>query len=86
MTVKPLDVLVFIPLLPAIPVAITWFLPWERWVPKKVPNRVIGPYLLYCSFAESYFGVPWWSVALVGLWGLAVCGVAVAEASAKPKD
>jgi O-antigen ligase len=49
------DVLVFIPLIPAIPVIATWFLPWERWIPKRIPKKIIGPYLLYCAFALWYF-------------------------------
>jgi hypothetical protein len=71
------DVLVFIPLVPAIPVIATWFLPWERWIPRKVPNKIIGPYLLYCAFAVWYFTQPWLLIAVITFWGIVVCVMAV---------
>lgn len=55
---KTLDVLVFIPLIPALPVLATWYLPWERWIPTKLSKSVIGPYLLYCAFGAWYFKMP----------------------------
>jgi hypothetical protein len=70
------DVLVFIPLIPAIPVIATWFLPWERWIPRKVPNKIIGPYLLYCAFSVWYFKQPLWLIVGIGLWGIVVCVMA----------
>jgi uncharacterized protein DUF3592 len=73
------DVLIFIPLIPAIPVITTWFLPWERWIPRKIPKNIIGPYLLYCSFAIWHFNQSRWFVALVALWGLGVSVVGVVE-------
>jgi hypothetical protein len=76
-TAKTLDVLIFIPLIPALPVIATWFLPWERWIPRKIPNVFIGPYLIYCSFAIWYFKQPWWFIVLVALWGIVVCVLAV---------
>ena len=80
MSAKAVDVLIFIPLIPAIPAAITWWLPWERWIPRKVPKKVIGPYLLYGSFAAWHFGGPWWVVVLVALWGIGVSAEAVFDA------
>jgi hypothetical protein len=82
---KTLDVVVFIPLIPAIPVIATWFLPWEKWIPARVPTRVLGPYLLYCAFGTWYFKEPWWCVTII--LGLAVfaCGGAVVEWMAREK-
>ena len=71
------DVLVFIPLIPAIPVIATWFLPWERWIPKKIPKKIIGPYLPYCAFAVWYFKQSWWMVLMAGLGGIAVSAIAI---------
>lgn len=67
------DVLIIIPVLPAIPVAATWYLPWERWIPKRLPKYVLGPYLLYGSFAAWHFRMPTWFILLVAAWGAIVC-------------
>ena len=79
MSPKTVDTLVFIPLIPAIPVLATWMLPWERWIPRFIPNYVIGPYLVYGAFAAWYFKMPWWFVGLVFLWGIGVTVWAVVE-------
>jgi Protein of unknown function (DUF3592) len=79
LSTKIVDALVFIPLIPAAPVVATWWLPWERWIPKKIPNKVVGPYLLYCSFAGWYFNMPWWFIVGVALWGGVVCIMAAFE-------
>jgi hypothetical protein len=79
-TAKTLDVLIFIPLIPALPVIATWFLPWERWIPRKIPNAFIGPYLIYCSFAIWHFKQPWWLIVSIALWGIVVCVLAVFDA------
>jgi hypothetical protein len=69
---KTLDVLIFISVIPAIPVIATWYLPWERWIPKKIPNSIIGPYLFYCSFAAWYFKGGWWVVGMLAIGGIVV--------------
>jgi hypothetical protein len=74
---KTVDVLIFIPLIPAIPVIATWFLPWERWIPDKIANKIIGPYLLYWAFAIWHFKQLWWAVLLVGLMGIAISAAAL---------
>jgi hypothetical protein len=74
---KTVDVLIFIPLIPAIPVIATWFLPWERWIPDKIANKIIGPYLLYCAFAIWHFKQLWWAVLLVGLMGITISAAAI---------
>ena len=79
MSHKTRDVLVFVPLIPALPVLITWYLPWERWIPKKIPKAILGPYLLYCAFGSWYFKMPWWLVAVVVIWGIAISVIAVYE-------
>jgi hypothetical protein len=69
------DVLIFIPLILAIPPF--GFLPWERWIPDRIANKIIGPYLLYCAFAIWYFKQVWWAVLLVGLMGIATSAAAI---------
>ena len=76
MSANTVDILIFIPLIPAIPVIATWFLPWERWIPRKIPNRIIGPYLLYCAFAVWYFKQSQWLIVGIALWGIVVCVIA----------
>ena len=77
MSAKTIDVLIFIPLIPAIPVMALWFLPWEGWIPKIIPKTIIGPYLLYCAFAIWHFKQQWWIVSFVGLWGITVSAMAI---------
>ena len=76
MSARTIDVLIFVLLIPAIPVVAFWTLPWERWI-AKIPNTIIGPYLLYCAFAIWYFKQPWWIVVWVGLLGIAVSAWAI---------
>lgn len=77
MSANTVDVLIFIPLIPAIPVIALWPLPWERWVPKLLPKKIIGPYLLYCAFAIWHFKQPWWLVSFAALWGVTVSAMAI---------
>jgi len=74
---RNVDVLIFIPLIPAIPVIALWPLPWERWIPNVVPKKIIGPYLLYCAFAIWHFKQPWWIILIIGLVGIAVSAAAI---------
>jgi len=61
-----LDVLIAIPVIPLVPVFITWWLPWERWIPwGKLPKLVLGPYILYAGFAAWHFKFSDWFVLLV---------------------
>lgn len=83
MSAQLLDVLIFIPIIPAIPVIITWWLPWEDWVPKHISKSIIGPYLLYCSFAAWHFEMPGWFIVLLGVWGIVVSGMAIPERAEK---
>jgi hypothetical protein len=70
---RTVDVLIFTPLIPAM----TWFLPWERWVPEIIPKKIVGPYLLYCAFAIWHFKQSWWIVLLFGLMGTTVSAAAI---------
>jgi hypothetical protein len=73
MTASTLDVLVFLPLVPAVPVLLTSFLPWEQWLWNQIPKRILGPYLLYATFAAAYFKLDWWFVAILAVAGVVVC-------------
>jgi RsiW-degrading membrane proteinase PrsW (M82 family) len=73
------DVIVFVPLVPAMPVIATWWLPWERWLPKYVPKKILGPYLLYASFAAWYFAMPWWVVLIALVFGAVLSVIAIVE-------
>ena len=77
MSARTVDVLILIPLMPAIPVIALWPLSWERWIPKIVPEKIVGPYLLYCAFAIWHFKQPWWVVLIVGLMGIGVSTAAI---------
>ncbi len=77
MSASTVDVLILIPLIPAIPVLALWPLPWENWIPKLIPKAIIGVYLLYGAFAIWHFKQPWWIVALVGLVGIEVSAAAI---------
>src|ERR1700739_1946552 len=79
MSAKAVDVLILIPLIPALPVVATWFLPWEDWIPRKVPKRILAPYLLYCTFAAWHFGFPWWSLASVAFLAVGASVMLVSE-------
>jgi hypothetical protein len=70
-----IDWLILAPAIPAIPILVTWYLPWERlWA--KLPKAIIGPYALYLFFVAFHFDNDhryWW---LYYGW-LAVAGVVV---------
>jgi len=74
-----LDIVIAIPVAPLLPVLVTWYLPWERWLPSRIPKIVLGPYLVYASFAAWHFRMPWWLVLVVAAWGLIVTLMAVTE-------
>lgn len=73
------DVLIAIPVIPLIPIFVTWWLPWEWWIPwGKLPKIVLGPYVLYAGFAIWHFHFNTWVVwiAIVAGGILTVMGVA----------
>ncbi len=71
------DWLILAPAIPVIPLFITWWLPWERWIPwAKLPKSVVGSYALYLFFVAYHFDSDhryWW---LYYGW-LAVVGIVV---------
>lgn len=80
------DVLVIVPLVPALVVRVLLFLPWEDWIPMMFPKWVIGLYFLYGGFVATYFQEPAWAVALptaVGLW-ISIAGLV--EERRRPKN
>jgi hypothetical protein len=61
-----LDVLIAIPVVPLVPIFITWWLPWERWIPwGQLPKLLLGPYVLYAGFAAWHFHASDWFVLMV---------------------
>lgn len=74
------DIAVLIPLVPLSPFAVTWWLPWEKWIPwGKLPKQILGPYLLYVAFAGWYFKMDWWFVGLLLICGAVICAVVTQE-------
>ena len=79
-----IDWLIMAPAIPAIPVFVTWYLPWERWIPwKKLPKAVVGPYALYLFFVAFHFDDNhryWWLYyGWLAIAGVAVSAMAVVE-------
>jgi hypothetical protein len=79
MQVTFIDVLIAIPVLPLLPVLATWFLPWEDWLPKKIPTAVLGPYFLYAAFAAWHFKFGFWFVLAGVVLGIVVSILAIVE-------
>src|SRR5262249_31644301 len=64
------DVLILIPLVPVAPIAVTWWLPWERWIPwGELPKDWLGLYLLYAAFAAWHFRLGLWLILALALTG-----------------
>jgi hypothetical protein len=66
------DWLILVPVIPAAPIIITWWLPWERWLWDKVPKKILGLYLFYMTFVAWHFEFHWWVVLGLGIWALIV--------------
>ena len=66
------DWLILVPVIPAIPIIITWWLPWEGWLWKKVPKKILAIYLCYMTFVAWHFELQWWAVLGLGIWALIV--------------
>jgi hypothetical protein len=70
-----LDWLIAVPAIPVAPMVITWWLPWERWIPwGKLPKAFLGPYALYLFFVVYHFDDDfprnWWKYIWVAITGL----------------
>ena len=83
-----IDVLILLSLIPLGPVLVTWWLPWERWFFKNLPQKILGPYLLYATFGAWHFKWELWLPYLVGVVGAGYCVAALVkktrELNAKP--
>jgi len=69
MHLSAVDILILVPLVPALPLVVVWYLPWEKWVWERLPKQLrlfAGPYVLYASFVLWHFGCAWWAV-LIGV-------------------
>jgi hypothetical protein len=83
--VSTIDVLILLPLIPLAPVLVTWWLPWETWISKKVPKHVLGPYLLYPAFAGWHFKLEPFVVILLVIFGVVSVGSAVLDKASEPR-
>lgn len=80
-----LDLLVLLPLIPALLILGTWGkgLPVDRWIPwRKIPKAFLGPYIMYAGFAAAYFKLEHWMAIAIAVLGAALSIWAVVE---KPK-
>ena len=74
------DWIVLAPVIPLLPVIVTWWLPWEDWLPwGKIPKTISGPFLFYAAFVTYYFKAPAWVVGITIAWGLFECAVGIKE-------
>jgi len=73
------DFLILISLIPVAPVFVTWWLPWERWLPRALPKAFLGSYVLYAAFAAWHFRLLWWVVLLLALYGAIVLALGLRE-------
>jgi hypothetical protein len=78
-----LDMLILIPLIPAAPIVITWWLPWERWLFDELPKYLLGPYLLYAAFVAWHFKWEWWIVLILAAPGTVLSVIAIFEKAKK---
>jgi hypothetical protein len=81
--VSTLDILILIPLIPAAPVVITWWLPCGKWIFDEVPKYLAGPYLLYAAFAAWHFKCEWWFIILLAAAGMVLSVLAIANKAKK---
>jgi hypothetical protein len=72
-----IDIALILPFLPLAPFLLVWWLPWERWVSRRVPKWFLGPYILYGALAAAHFHQHLWCVL-----GLAVVGTGVSASAA----
>ncbi len=78
------DWLVLAPLIPFMPIIVTWWLPWEQWLPIGKYPHVVGPVFLYGAFAAWYFAAGWWAISILAVVGVVVCAFVVWAALYKP--
>jgi hypothetical protein len=77
------DWLIVVPAIPAVPIFITWWLPWERGIPwGKLPKAILGPYALYLFFVACHFDehlTQWWAYIWLAIAGVVVSIMALVE-------
>jgi hypothetical protein len=77
------DWLIVAPAIPAAPVFITWWLPWEKWIPwDRLPKSVLGLYLIYLSFVFCHFDTHfahWWCYVWLAVVGVMLLVIAIRE-------
>lgn len=73
------DLVILLPLVPAMAVLISWWLPWERWLWKRFSKMISGPYFLYCAVVLWHFHAYWLLIALAAIVGAGLSAVAIAE-------
>lgn len=82
-----IDWLILIPAIPLIPMAITWWLPWERWIPwGKIPKQIGIPYLWYLGGVAWHFRFPWWFVLCLAVTALVVTIYAILDVFGRKRD
>jgi len=86
MAMSGTDTLILVPLMPLAPVLVTWWLPWEKWIPwGDIPKFFLGPYALYAAFVAWHFKLDRWAVAVAALIGTVLSVWAVIEKIKKPE-
>ena len=81
-----LDWLIVAPAIPVAPIFVTWWLPWEKWIPwGRLPKAVLGPYALYLFFVGYHFDhlEHWWGYIWLAIAGVIVTVMAVRESIKK---
>lgn len=80
-----IDVLIAIPVIPYLLMSITWWLPWERWIPwGKLPKLGLGLYALYAAFAAWHFHRSHWLVLIATVAGMTLTIIGLVEQPAAP--
>src|SRR6266536_4254086 len=80
MAMTALDWLIAAPCIPLIPILITVWLPWERWIPwGKLPKAALGPYLMYSSFVAWHFDFGAFLAVVVFIPGAVVSILGISE-------
>ena len=81
------DWLILIPAIPLAPFIITWWLPWERWVPwGKIPKPIGIPYLWYMVGVAWHFRLHWWAILCFAVTALIVTISTFVDAWRKKQD
>lgn len=80
------DWLILAPVIPAAPIIITWWFPWEKWLWDKVPRKILALYLIYGTFVAWHFELHWSVVLGFGIWALFAVLSTFKESENKKQD